>query len=382
MANNVCDDTAYLNSIDQKTRFQLLNIPPIRYNNLNSNPYEQINPATGRPFTKNDVDMRRKAEILKYSSNRMSTQTNNLTNSQKYAQLARGLYQRRTYSKEFIQQNTDANGLLQICPPGTIIKTPSSASDIPGPPIDLYEDDNVPLYNFNSHIDSAYGIQNQSANPYTKDWDFTNRTNTQCPFINGTTTYATFTNIYIMNTNSPSYTYNIITPFSMSINGSLQTAMFGNAYSDSTALRININSVSVNVKYSYWNVTLNPNPAVTYDHGLDANLNPINPIDISINIPVGQTTFNANVYLGTLNISALNLLTVKGYIYDIQAAINYQITYPSGQYSNSCNFPTISSFINIPLNSVFPIQQLRCSTTGGSQIVPSNFPVLSVTGTP
>jgi hypothetical protein len=71
--------------------------------------------------------------------------------------------------------------LLNICPPGTVIKTPSSASHIPGPPIYLYEDDTVPLYNFNTNIDSAYGIQNQNANPYTINWDYVRLTNVDSP---------------------------------------------------------------------------------------------------------------------------------------------------------------------------------------------------------
>ena len=379
--NNVCDDTAYLNSINQKSRFQLLNIPPVRYNNLSTNPYTQINPTTGKVFTKDDLDMRRKVEILKYSSNRMSTQTNNLTNAQRFAQLVRGRYQQRTYSQSFIQENTDENGLLQVCPPGTIIKTPSTASGIPGPPIYLYEDYNVPLYNFNTNIDSAYGIQNQEVNPYIKVWDFVRLSNIACPFINNSTTYSTFTNIYIMNTtDTPSYTYNITTPISLYIAGTLKDGVTA-PYNDSHALRINISSVSVNVKYSYSNVSLNPAPTIQYEHGLSSGSI---PIDISINIPDGQRIFYGNCYLGLLNINNINLLTEKGYIYDIESAINYQISYPTtSTYGTKCNIPTISSFINIPFSSVSPIQNINSTITGGSTIPSSaNFPVLSITRIP
>jgi hypothetical protein len=68
---DVCSNTAYLNSINQKTRFQIFNIPANRYNNLANNPYQTLNPNTGQNYTKYEVDMRRKAEILKYNSNRM-----------------------------------------------------------------------------------------------------------------------------------------------------------------------------------------------------------------------------------------------------------------------------------------------------------------------
>ena len=86
MSNNICTNPAYINSLDQKKRFQLFNIPPVRYNNLTVNPYLSINPSTGVPFTKFDLDMRRKVEILKYASTRMSTQTNSLTKAQKFTQ--------------------------------------------------------------------------------------------------------------------------------------------------------------------------------------------------------------------------------------------------------------------------------------------------------
>jgi len=374
-SNNVCNDTAYLNSIDQKTRFQLLNIPPVRYDNLATNPYTNINPTTGKLFTKDDLDMRRKAEILKYSSNRMSTQTNNLTNAQRYAQLVRGLYQQRTYSRAFIQANTDQNGLLQICPPGTVIKTPSTASDIPGPPIYLYEDDNVPLYNFNKNLDSAYGIQNQNANPYTKNWDFVKSSNIVSNYLSNTITYSTFTNIYIMYTESPAYFYNISTPISLSVSGNLT---LGSSYVDSQALRINISAVYVNVKYSYSDVTLNPAPSIIYEHAVSGGV----PIDISINIPVGQTSFTTTCYLGKLQINNLKLLTVKGYIYDIQTSINYQIIYPSGRYSSYCSTPVLTTIINTSLNNVYPQIKRNSTASGGSVVNPFAFPQLTITGIP
>jgi hypothetical protein len=90
LSNNTCNSPAYLNLIDQRRRAQLYNIPPSRYDNLANSPYTKINPATGMFFTKFDVDMRRKAEILKYSNVTSTTKTNNLTRAQRWAQLVRG----------------------------------------------------------------------------------------------------------------------------------------------------------------------------------------------------------------------------------------------------------------------------------------------------
>jgi hypothetical protein len=59
--NQVCNDPAYLNTIDQNNLIKLFNDPPVRYEiifNANTNPY-----LNG--FTKRQLDMRRKVEILK-----------------------------------------------------------------------------------------------------------------------------------------------------------------------------------------------------------------------------------------------------------------------------------------------------------------------------
>jgi hypothetical protein len=79
MSNNLLFDIC-----KQRKRQQLFSTPPIRLE-LQKSPYEiQQN---GKKYTKNQLDMRRKAEILKYSSNVMSTQTNSFTKSQKWAHL-------------------------------------------------------------------------------------------------------------------------------------------------------------------------------------------------------------------------------------------------------------------------------------------------------
>lgn len=372
--NNICNDTAYLNSIDQKQRFQIVNIPPVRYNNFSTNPYVKTNPATGLFFTKPDVDMRRKVEILKYSSNRMSTQTNNLTKSQKYVNLVNGKYQQRTYSQEYIKTNLNKNtGRLNPCiqPP-----TPSTSCDIPGPTVYLYEDDNVPLYNYSTLIDAAYGIQNQEQNPYTNSWDYTKQKDNQQIFIYNTneTNYTTFTSLFILQYQYPSYIFSVQMPISCIITGSLKESVPSTSkpYIDSQALSINIRAINLNVKYSYSDVQIN-NTTLLFEHGPNGI-----PIDISINT---STTFSATVYLGLLNISQLILLTQKGYIYDIQANMNYQIMYPSGNYTNYCDTPIITTYFNPSLTTVQQ-SSFNCTATGGSTINPAIFPTIYISGIP
>ena len=240
MTNQICNDTAYLNSVDQKIRFQILNIPPVRYNNLASNPYQTINPATRQFYTKSELDMRRKAEILKYSSNRMSTQTNNLTKAQKYAQVINGSYQKRTYPQSFIIANT-VNNVVNLCPSGTIIKTPTTASDVPGTPMLLYEDPSIPLYNFTNDADGpTYGLINQDMNPFTLPYDYTKLSNIYIPYFQGSIfqTQTTFTSIYILNVDVPNYIYSINTPVSFNITGGYLSDIIPTSYSELNALQI------------------------------------------------------------------------------------------------------------------------------------------------
>jgi hypothetical protein len=76
--------------------------------------------------------MRRKAEILKYNSTKSSSQTNSLTRKQQWSQIVKGNY--------------------TPCPVDTInIPVSTTASDIPGPPMYLYEDSNVLLYNYTNY---------------------------------------------------------------------------------------------------------------------------------------------------------------------------------------------------------------------------------------
>lgn len=367
--NNVCNNTAYINSIDQKRRFQLFNVPPVRYDNLANNPYTQINPLTNQLFTKYDLDMRRKVEILKYSANNSNTQTNNFTKAEIYAQAISGKYQQRTYSQTFIQDNSYNNGAnINICPPGTVIKTPSTACNVPGPVTYFYEDDTVPLYKYNTNIDSNYGILQQALPASGFLWDYTRLSNVKLPYESNT--YSIITSIFIQYTDIPSTKFSIQTPIALNISGSLRTGV--NTYVDTQAIRINIISVSVSVKYSSSNVSLISQPTYIFEHGLSGT-----PINTSVNILSGGD-FSVSCYLGVLNINNIPLLTQKGYIYDIQTFVNYQILYPSNLYPDNCTTPVLSTYFNIPAN--FSFYNTRC-TTSGSTPVPAVLPAFSVNTT-
>jgi hypothetical protein len=113
--------------LQERRRLALIHIPPIR-TELIVSPYPQ--------FTKKELDMRRKVEVLKYSNNTQNSKTNEFTKSEIWSHLVNG--KNRNYS-QFIKTNT--------CPDDYIIPTSTSSSGIPGPPIILKFDPNIPLYN-------------------------------------------------------------------------------------------------------------------------------------------------------------------------------------------------------------------------------------------
>jgi hypothetical protein len=103
-----------------------------------------ISPYEGTTYTKEDFDMRRKAEILKYQA--QSTKANSkLTKKQKFAQIVKGTAV-KNFNTGTVCASTD-----------NIIKTSSSSSNVPGKAIQLYLDPSVPLYNFANSITNTLG---------------------------------------------------------------------------------------------------------------------------------------------------------------------------------------------------------------------------------
>jgi hypothetical protein len=128
--------------LDQRNQLAFFHRPPPRYQP--ASPYFK--------YTKQQLDMRRKAEILKYNASQQNTKTNNLSKKELYALLARGGGNR--YSNSQIQQML--NG--PTCPADVTKPTPTSFSDVPGPPMNLHMDPTVPLYHYvnESILNSSY----------------------------------------------------------------------------------------------------------------------------------------------------------------------------------------------------------------------------------
>lgn len=91
-------------------------------------------PYTEDRYTQSQLDMRRKAEILKYAGSQKSNYIGQLTRKQKFSQIVRGV--RPNQRAE--QINTDCE----------TVPTLSTRSGVPGKPMMLFLDRSVPLYNY------------------------------------------------------------------------------------------------------------------------------------------------------------------------------------------------------------------------------------------
>ena len=119
------DQQVVCNLISQRNRFLSLLTPPIRY--TPQSPYPD--------YTRQQIDMRRKAEILQYKNN--SSQVSQQTKTQKWSQIA-----------------TASTNRIVSCNKDPYVSSPSSACYVPGTLVYLYYDPKVPLYNYKTNQDS------------------------------------------------------------------------------------------------------------------------------------------------------------------------------------------------------------------------------------
>ena len=105
----------------------------------------QTTPYNGS-VTQDQLNMRRKVEILKYNPTQTNTQTNARTQKEVFSQIMRGSYKQ-------CQRDTRSNPVS------------TTASDVPGKPMYLYEDSNIPLYNYKKQV--TFGISQVYQPPKT-----------------------------------------------------------------------------------------------------------------------------------------------------------------------------------------------------------------------
>jgi len=105
--------------------------------------YDIISPYTNSNLTQFDLDMRRKAEVLKHTGAQKSNQVNKLSKAHLFAQVVRGY---SPAQKLLGRQRNNPDGLI-FCD-SSMNRVLTSSSDVPGPIRSLYLDESIPLYNY------------------------------------------------------------------------------------------------------------------------------------------------------------------------------------------------------------------------------------------
>jgi len=358
---------------DQRQKQMLFNNPQARFTPVS--PY-------GGAFTKYQLDMRRKAEILKYNNTNSSTKTNNLTKNQKLSQTlsgrsqsqgfqnivittldANGIYNTVTVKypdKLLITKSTSLdptavkitgyqgyftytiipNGRIVNCAADRLIPTPTSSCGIPGPIVSLIDDETVPLYHFtNTTINNAAYSQSQVSN--TNLWSISSSNNVLL-----STNISSYIGSLLINPaiDNNQYTYTLQIPigiYAMNSSGQNGSATF------------TINGIYLDVKYS--GNTLSESKTISI-----ANYSSNEPITVNYSeLSSSLNGFNYFAYVDTINVSNVVLTTNPGYVYDFYLTLNIdsvKSVYTSGfvnnimcaNYANSILSSKIA-LINVPL---------------------------------
>ena len=265
------------NTAEQNRRNGLIfNIPPPRY--TPQNPYSE-------GWTKEQLDMRRKAEVLKYNK----TANARTTKTQSWLQIVRGVYQRRTYSGAYLSGINNADADCE-----TVI-TYSTGAGIPGPQIPLYLDPRVPLYNYNTQ-QQALGINNDEE---TDMWRTKYDTNL----------LSLRPNIFTINIRTPidntQYKYTLRTAIGLYLDGS----------SNALDYNVSVSFKQTSVKVLYGGALVPTSPTITLDSEFISDVGGNITKDISGSLLGGP--YAGAIYLGNMTISNLLLLTAAGKTYDI-----------------------------------------------------------------
>lgn len=284
-------------------------------------------------YTQEQLNMRRKVEILEYSNNRLSTRTNNLTKKERYAQIISGKYQPKSYTTTYTETiKYQFDKILDIsnvviertpvlsnpdCPLDELIPTPTSSSDVPGPIINLYKDNNIPLYNYtNTTNNTIYAITDVIDTAlwklnFTYDNTFalqTIKTDEQGTYET-TAADTTLTSVYITDKIMDSrYTFEFQIPIGFYFYGIYK----GNADPvELTNIQLTIPTYGFNPQVIFAENPIQTNRSVTF-HADSANIS-----EISVNVPGTGENFSGSLYAGMLKVNNIDLFTEPGYIYDL-----------------------------------------------------------------
>jgi len=300
-------DLILCNLLTQRRTNQLNNIPPVRYT-----------PQTPYPaYTQEQLNMRRKVEILKYNKN--STQGSRETRTERFALLTRGNYRASRLS----------------CPSDYSVSRLSGNADVPGPSIPLIEDPTVPLYNYNKNT-NAYAINVTEDNI---QWIFYTEANILCQSNTVNTIFAT---LNILSPIKQPYTsFTIITPVIFKMQGSdIKKSQSGNT------VEAIVSDVSFQPYY-------NDNPI---NNNVQLNTQFVNDASITTTLNYNDTNdtfdYTCEKYIGLLKIENIIVQTEPGYVYAFNIRYNVDIT-TTGDTATK-NSISVGMYLNVDDTYVIP----------------------------
>lgn len=291
----------------QRRRRQLFPMPPIRLE-ADQTPYTTNNFS----LTKLQLDMRRKAEILKYAPNKSSSQTNNLTKSQKWAQIVSSNYNVPQPSQP-PSQLPPVSSNDNPCPLDDLIPTPTSSSDIPGPIINLFNDDSIKLYNYvNPIITRTYSELETSQSIEPSKYLYSDVVYT----VGVPATIASIYYRYLPNPRLYPYSLNTI-PIGIRFNANIVSSSADRP--NQITFTFSIPSVDL-----YYNTTINATNTKIVTNGL-------NPIIFDVSGKTGICSFSK--YIGYISLSNFKISANQGNIYDIKPKFAATISGIASQFS-------------------------------------------------
>ena len=305
----------------QRKRQQLFNMPPVRVE-LQTSPYQQ-------GYTQRQLDMRRKVEILKYNPILQGNQTNSLTKAERWAQIVNGATQRRSAVATPAGQS--------LCPDDDYLHIPTSSSDVPGPAIDLYLEDGVPLYNYIKTGDPYSELPPETPEAWSISFTMDNvaNENSDNPLlslfirdIEDSTTYDTYT---------------LRTPVCYSISGSCGDDV------PTGVLQLSDNNFQFKMLYGTSDVLIET-PIITF-----------NPIDVNISF-ISPGPFRAKVFVGMLTVSNIVIQPQYRFIYDLYFHIDITTAFVNTVDNDKASYTT--QFIVNPTSGA-PLTT-NCTTTSAS----------------
>ena len=257
-------------------------------------------------YSQQDLDMRRKAEILKYNRS-----TNSSTRKNDWAYLSKK-------TKKAV-----------ACPESRLPKS-SSCSNVPGKVIMLYEDSNVPLYKF-QHETNRFRFQNIPYDNFKRLFDL-------FPIFNVNTANneeANFLDIIILNPNDNTKRFNFTIPISVTFEADLIAPISDD---DVSVVQLELFSAIFRVLYSDTEIYSHSVPYRSSPALYSDITNATNSISIDFSDSVSGKV-SCSKYIGNIIVNNVTLQTVTQYVYTCLLRMNIDYA----EYSNNQSVPVRSN---------------------------------------